>query len=311
MIATAAANSATYTWTGATVGTTYSFRVAAVNAVAESAPTNTATVTTPSPPAAPSNLVATAAANGTQVNLTWTDNATTETGFKVYVSLDGATWSLLTTPAANVAAYTWTTAIPGTAYSFRVTAVNAAGESAASNIATATTPSATAPRVASFRVNDGSAQRSMVKSLTVTFSMQVTLGSGAFVLTLQGGGPAVSLTFTTTVTGGVTMATINFPRGVGGSLADGRYVLTTVAAQVHNGSGAAMVTDRQDAFFRLFGDVNGDGAVNGYDQNVFRGALGSTVKDADYLWYLDFNGDGAIDKVDRLAFRNRFGTTLP
>src|SRR5439155_19405893 len=101
------------------------------------------------------------------------------------------------------------------------------------------------------------------------------------------------------------------PGGAGSSLADGRYVLTTVAAQVRNGSGAAMVTDRQDAFFRLFGDVNGDGAVNGYDQNVFRGALGSTVEDTDYLWYLDFNGDGAIDKVDRLAFRNRFGTIVP
>src|SRR5947199_8247656 len=112
-MATAPANSATYTWTGATVGTTYSFRVAAVNAVAESAPTNTATVTTPSPPAAPSNLVATAAANGTQVNLTGTDNATTETGFKVYGSLDGAPWSLLTPPAARVAAHTWPPSTPG------------------------------------------------------------------------------------------------------------------------------------------------------------------------------------------------------
>src|SRR5205807_1676144 len=139
LLATTAANATTYTWTGATVGTTYSFRVAAVNAVAESAPTNTATVTTPAPPAAPSNLVATPAANGTQVNLTWTDNATTETGFNVYVSTNGTTWSLLTTTAANVASYSWMTASPGTAYSLQAKAVHAAGDSAASHPATAPT----------------------------------------------------------------------------------------------------------------------------------------------------------------------------
>jgi hypothetical protein len=41
---------------------------------------------------------------------------------------------------------------------------------------------AVAPQVSSFVVNDGSAQRSMVTSLTVTFTTQVTLGQGAFTL---------------------------------------------------------------------------------------------------------------------------------
>ena len=49
----------------------------------------------------PANLAATAGDNGTAVNLTWTDNSTTETGFKVYVSTDAANWSLLTTTAAK------------------------------------------------------------------------------------------------------------------------------------------------------------------------------------------------------------------
>src|SRR5439155_10286769 len=153
-----------------------------------------------------------------------------------------------------------------------------------------------------FRVNDGSAQRSMVTSLTVTFSTQVTLGSGAFVLTPQGGGTPIGLSFTTMVTGGVTVATISFPGTTGGSLADGRYIFTTVAAQVHDLGGTAMAADRQDALFRLFGDVNGDATVNGLDLTAFRNAFGATSADANYLWYLDVNGDGVINGTDLTAF---------
>ena len=90
--------------------------------------------------AAPSSLSATAAANGTQVNLSWADNSSNETGFKVYKSTDGTNFTLLVTPGANATSYSWTGAAPGTTYWFRVTATNAVGESAASNTATATTP---------------------------------------------------------------------------------------------------------------------------------------------------------------------------
>src|SRR5204862_82448 len=105
----------------------------------ESAASNTASVTTPAAPAAPSALAATAAANGRQVSLSWTDNATNESGFNVYQSTDGVNFTSIATVGANVTAYTWTAAAPGTAYSFRVTASNAVGESVASNTATATT----------------------------------------------------------------------------------------------------------------------------------------------------------------------------
>src|SRR5207302_1151836 len=132
-IATVGANVTAYTWTAAAPGTSYSFRVTATNAVGESAASNTASMTTPAAPAAPSSLSATAAANGTQVNLAWTDNSTNETGFNVYKSTDGVNFALLASVGANVIAYTWTAATPGTSYSFRVTASNAVGESAASN----------------------------------------------------------------------------------------------------------------------------------------------------------------------------------
>src|SRR5207245_225331 len=129
---TVGANVTAYNWAAASPGTTSSFRVTAYNAAGESALSNTATATTPdTPPAAPSNLVATAAANGTQVNLTWSDNSTNETGFNVYQSTDGVNYVLLTRVGAGSTAYSWTGASPGTNYSFQVTAVNTAGESAA------------------------------------------------------------------------------------------------------------------------------------------------------------------------------------
>src|SRR5206468_3195896 len=141
LLTTVGAGMTGYNWTSASPGTVYSFQVSAYNAAGKSAVSNTATATTPAtPPAAPTNLVATAAANGTQVNLTWTDNSTNETGFKVYLSTDGVNYAFLATAGAGSSAYTWTGASPGASYSFEVTAVNAVGESAASNTATVTTP---------------------------------------------------------------------------------------------------------------------------------------------------------------------------
>src|SRR5439155_3586380 len=138
LLATTGATATSYSWTGASPGTSYWFRVTAASAGGESAPSNTATATTPggATPAAPSNLTATAAANGMQVDLTWADNSTNETGFKVYKSTDGVNFTLLATAGANATSYTWTGAAPGTAYSFQVSSYNETGESAVSNCAT-------------------------------------------------------------------------------------------------------------------------------------------------------------------------------
>src|SRR5207244_1476563 len=121
-----------------------SFRVSATNAVGDSAPSNTATATTPTAPAAPSSLAATAAASGTQVDLSWADNSTNETGFKVNPSTDRTSRAWCTPAGANATAYSWSGAAPGTTYSFRVSATNAVGDSAVSNTATVTTPAAPA-----------------------------------------------------------------------------------------------------------------------------------------------------------------------
>ena len=62
---------------------------------------------------------------------------------------------------------------------------------------------------------------------------------------------------------------------------------------------------------RLYGDVNGDKAVNGLDLTALRTAFGASAADANYRSDLDFNGDGAINGLDLAAFRARFGVTLP
>jgi len=70
------------------------------------------------------------------VKLTWKDNATIETGYTVERSLNGITWSVLTTLPANTTTYTDTTSLPATAYYYRVKATNAVvGDSNYSNIA--------------------------------------------------------------------------------------------------------------------------------------------------------------------------------
>src|SRR5262249_59285456 len=81
--------------------------------------------------------------------------------------------------------------------------------------------------VASLVVNDGSAQRSMVTSLTVTFSTVVHLDPGAFELVRQEGG-AIQLQVAQAVVDGHSVDTLTFVGAgiIGGSLADGHYSLT-------------------------------------------------------------------------------------
>jgi hypothetical protein len=97
---------------------------------------------TTSVPAAPTGLSATAG-SATQVQLAWTDGDNTDTGIKVERSTDGTNFTQITVTAAHAAAYTDTGLAAGTRYYYRVRATNAAGDSAYSNVANATTQAAT------------------------------------------------------------------------------------------------------------------------------------------------------------------------
>ena len=73
--------------------------------------------------------------------MSWTDNATDETGFKIERSKRVNTaFAQIDTVGQDVTSYIDTTVRKGTLYYYRVRATNASGDSAYSNEASATTP---------------------------------------------------------------------------------------------------------------------------------------------------------------------------
>ena len=91
-------------------------------------------------PAAPSSLTATATSE-TSVALTWSDNSTNENQFRIERSNNPTTgFALIYKTKANVRAYTNSGLLPATVYYYRVYAINAAGRSANSNVASAVMP---------------------------------------------------------------------------------------------------------------------------------------------------------------------------
>jgi titin len=141
------ANEITYTDTGLTPNATYYYRVRATNTGGDSAPSSTVSVTTlPNPPGAPTGLTGSlqvvADPYSLQVNLNWVDGSNNETGFKIERSADGTTYGQITIVGTGVQAYADTTVSPDATYSYRVTATNAGGDSAPSNVVTVSTPPA-------------------------------------------------------------------------------------------------------------------------------------------------------------------------
>lgn len=121
------------------------------------------------PPSAPSNLSATAA--GSNVNLSWTDNANNETSQSIYMATGSGSFSKIGDVGANVTGATVSGFTNGT-YRFYVTASNSAGSSTGSNIATATVSGGTTQQlVANFSV---SPQSGVVNVTNFAFTDQST-----------------------------------------------------------------------------------------------------------------------------------------
>ena len=78
----------------------------------------------------------------TKINLSWTDNSTNETGFKIERKTGTGSYAVLVTTAANNTTYTDVGLIPSTTYIYRVCSSNTSGNSLTySNEITLTTSS--------------------------------------------------------------------------------------------------------------------------------------------------------------------------
>lgn len=117
-------------------------------AVTSSSSTNS-TTTSKYAPIAPNQLVLTAGSSKL-INLSWADNSTDESGFKIEraVSISGpfaggsgpGAFTLIATVAANISNYADTNLTAGTTYYYRVYAANSAGNSPATSVMSLQTP---------------------------------------------------------------------------------------------------------------------------------------------------------------------------
>ena len=139
-IATVGANVTTFTFTGAFSSTVYYYRVRAYNAEGDSAYSNIAWLPAASvPPNAPSRLAAGSATTGS-LTLTWADNSSNESGFKIERSTSASSgFAQIATVGADVTTYTNAGLSASTLYYYRVRAYNTVGDSAYSNTASGQT----------------------------------------------------------------------------------------------------------------------------------------------------------------------------
>lgn len=145
-------NVTTYSDTALDANTEYCYRVAAYNDIGDSDYTAEVCATTDAePPAtsplgAPTNVVATAVTE-TQIDVTFTDNATEEVGFDLQRSSTGidGTYSPLTVLSANSTSYSDTGVVSGTEYCYQIRAGRGAGDLGEFSARACATPGAADP----------------------------------------------------------------------------------------------------------------------------------------------------------------------
>ena len=137
-IATLAADVTSYSDAAAAEATEYTYRVSACN----SAGCASSTVTASTPLAPPSGLAASAVSD-TQIDLSWVDQSSAESEYRIERRVSGGTFSQIAVKAANSTSHEDTGLAPSTTYEYQVLACDAAGPtadcSAYSALASATT----------------------------------------------------------------------------------------------------------------------------------------------------------------------------
>jgi hypothetical protein len=133
-----------YVATGLTNGTAYVFKVIAVNAIGISLPSATSSSVTPVSVPSAAVLLSVVAGN-TTATLTWTapvsNGGSPITDYIVKRSINGGTtWTRIVRPVSTLTSYVARGLTNGTAYVFKVIAVNAVGISLPSATSSPVTP---------------------------------------------------------------------------------------------------------------------------------------------------------------------------
>ena len=243
----------TYSDTGLTASTSYSYRVRATDAANNlSAYSNTASATTQSvpdtqPPTAPTSLAANPISS-VQINLTWTastDNVGV-TGYKIE-RCQGASctsFAQIATPVGTT--YSDTGLLANTTYLYRVRATDAAGNlSGYSNTASATTLTGPPPGIKFVQVNYATPQSTLT---TVAVTYTAAQGAGDLNVVIVGWNDTTSTVVSVTDTLGNNYALAVGPTAVSGFLSQSIYYLKNIAGAAA-GSNAVTVTFNKAAAF--------------------------------------------------------------
>jgi hypothetical protein len=161
---TGSSTALTCTASGLTNGTTYYFKVAAINSAGTGTYTSPASATPVTVPGAPTSVSATA--GNAQATVTWTAPSNTGGSAITGYSVTGAPGGSCTTTGATSCVVTGLT--NGTAYTFQVVATNAQGTGAAASSNTVTPEAALAPAI--FAVSPSTGPQAGGTAVTITGS---------------------------------------------------------------------------------------------------------------------------------------------
>jgi titin len=132
-------NTPSFTDSGLTAGTAYTYEVRAIGLGGASAWSNQVTVTPATPPLAPPTSLSAGIIPEARISLTWTDNSSNETAFAIWRQT-GGNWARIGVVPPNTTSFTDTGVSPSTAYDYRVRATNNSTASDWSNTVVVTTP---------------------------------------------------------------------------------------------------------------------------------------------------------------------------